>query len=46
MKINPEGVELFYEDGQTDRQTGIYDEVMSRFLQLCDRGQQFFLITH
>ena len=21
MKINPEGVELFYEDGQTDRQT-------------------------
>jgi len=37
MKINPEGAELFYGDGQTDKQTGIYDKDMSRFLYFCDR---------
>ena len=34
MKIRPVGVELFHEDGQTDR----HDEATNRFSQFCERA--------
>ena len=37
LKIRPGGAELFYEDRQTDRQTGKHDEADSRFSQFYER---------
>ena len=38
MKMRPVGIELFYADGQTDRQTDRHDEANSRFWCMCDRA--------
>jgi hypothetical protein len=38
MKIRPVGAELFYADGQTDRQTDRRDEASSPFSQFCERA--------
>jgi hypothetical protein len=37
MKIRPMGAELFREDRWTDGQIDRYDEVNSRFSQVCER---------
>ena len=37
MKICPVGAELFYADGQTDKQTDSLDEANIRVSQFCER---------